>query len=476
MPTRHFLNLWFAFLWSLGVTALPSQGPTRTTPPRKTFILTARAQSSSTTAPAEPVLSKPAQTAVTIRMSKRADFLTILLFAAIFGFLLAKKCGVEFHCNRAKKALARRSRGQKPAPSSPPPTVLPIEERRSGFANAPVAEVNPACGKLDGWVPPTPPKDEPRQTVTGFVNPSFGKLDGYAEEPLSQSQPPSAPPAHTESTLANPSSPPPYPQQPQSSDSWKQGTVTGGTKDGWKQHQEQLSQERQGALYKYPKTAPANILALPNIARVELLLHHIHNDTIFAFSTLVLTARAESSWTTVATKSSLSKPIQAAVGVVTVLLFVAMFGFLIAKQHGIKFHCHRVKKALGRRSRGQKPAPSSPPPTVLPMVENHGASTRAPATDINPGYAKLDGWVPPTIPKEAPRQTITGFVDPNFGKLDGYTEEPLPQSQLPSATPAYNQSTPANPPNPPLHPEQPHSSDSWKEGTVTGVTAEGWKQ
>ncbi|KAG8917062.1 hypothetical protein FRC00_014097, partial [Tulasnella sp. 408] len=154
----------------------------------------------------------------------------------IFAFLLAKKCGVEFHCNHVKKALARRSRGQKPAPSSPPPTVLPMEEHHVASANTPVSGADPTYGKLDGWVAPTPPKEAPRQTVTSYVDPTFSKLDGYAaEEPLPRSRTPSATPAHTDSTPTKASSPPPYSAQPQSSDSWKQGTVVGATTEGWKQ-------------------------------------------------------------------------------------------------------------------------------------------------------------------------------------------------------------------------------------------------
>ncbi|KAG9031253.1 hypothetical protein FS837_003023 [Tulasnella sp. UAMH 9824] len=228
MTMRHLLILSFAFLWPLRVHALPADGPTRTTPPRRTFVLTARAQASSTAPPLQSPLSPPAQTAVTI--------LAILLFAAAFAFLIAKKCGVEFHCNHVKKALARRSRGQKPAPSSPPPTVLPMEEHHVASGKVPVAEADPTYGKLDGWAaPPAPPKEAPRQTVTSYVNPTFSKLDGYAEEPLPRSRPPSATPPHTDSTPTNTSIPPPHPTQPQNSDSWKQGTVVGATTEGWKQ-------------------------------------------------------------------------------------------------------------------------------------------------------------------------------------------------------------------------------------------------
>ncbi|KAG8913201.1 hypothetical protein FRC01_004676 [Tulasnella sp. 417] len=223
-------TLWFSLFGTLGVAALPSQGPTRTTPPRRTLILTARAQSSSTTAPTEPILKGPAATAVTI--------LTILLFAALFGFLIAKKCGVEFHCNRAKKALGRRGRGKKPAPLSPPPTPPPMDEHQITLAHASVAQADPSFGKLDGWVPPPQPppsKEPPRQIATSYVDPTFSKLDGYSEEPRPQNRPPSATLAHTDSTPAKPSSPPPYPEPPKSSDAWKQGTVTGETTESWKQ-------------------------------------------------------------------------------------------------------------------------------------------------------------------------------------------------------------------------------------------------
>lgn len=112
-----------------------------------------------------------------------------------------------------------------------------MEEHHVASAKIPVAEADPTYGKLDGWGPPTPPKEAPRQTATSYVNPTFSKLDGYGEEPLPlpRSRPPSATPAHTDSTPTNTSSPPPYPTQPQNSDSWKQGTVVGTATEGWKQ-------------------------------------------------------------------------------------------------------------------------------------------------------------------------------------------------------------------------------------------------
>ncbi|KAG8917061.1 hypothetical protein FRC00_014096 [Tulasnella sp. 408] len=131
MTTQHSLTLGFAFLSALGATALPSLGPTRTTPLCRTFALTTRAESSSTTTAPKGTLRKPVEAAVTV--------VTVVLFFAMFGLLIAKQYGIQFHCDHVKKALGRRSRGQKPAPLSPPSTTLPTLDHHGVSAGAPTA-------------------------------------------------------------------------------------------------------------------------------------------------------------------------------------------------------------------------------------------------------------------------------------------------------------------------------------------------
>lgn len=141
---------------------------------------------------------------------------------------------------------------------------------------------------------------------------------------------------------------------------------------------------------------------------------------------------------------------------------------------GWRPHCNRAKKALGRRSRRHNVAPSSPPPTVVPMAEHHGP----PVADNDPIYDKLDECPPPTPPKDAPHQVTTpttSYIDPAFSKLDGYSEAPPPRTRPPPATPAPVNSTLATPSVPPPYPGQSQNSESWKEGTVTGASAESWK-
>lgn len=150
-----------------------------------------------------------------------------------------------------------------------------------------------------------------------------------------------------------------------------------------------------------------------------------------------------------------------------------MFGFLVAKKCGVQFHCHRVKKALGRRSRGHNIPPPSPPPTVVPMAEHH----RPPAADNNPSYGKLDGWTPPPAPKEAPPKTIdiASYGNLTFSQLDGYSEEPPSQTRTSSGIPSSANPTPVAPSSPPPYPAKSQSSETWKQGTATGPGTEGWK-
>lgn len=151
----------------------------------------------------------------------------------MLAFGIAMKCGWQPHCNRAKKALGRRSRRHNVAPSSPPPTVVPMAENHGLH----VANNDPIYGKLDGCPAPTPPEEAPHQTTataTSYEDPVFSQLDGYPEAPPPRTRPPPATPAPVDSTLATPSAPPPYPRQSQNSESWKEGTVTEANAESWK--------------------------------------------------------------------------------------------------------------------------------------------------------------------------------------------------------------------------------------------------